>query len=322
MRTIAHETWFVVDDVGADWGFVTETATLLMLGGAVLLTLLVRLIGSRVWNGVDVPAVASIVPYLPFVMRMHLGVSLLGLLSLGHYLSPTMQLAWEPVKVLLAALMLLIAIMVFAGWHTRIAAWLLLLSGPIGLIAYNWLDVLQRFDLFGVALFLLIAGSGRWSADFEAGRAAPLTLDRISEAAWALRWVVGLTLIIVAFNEKLAQPDLALKFLQEYPEFNVMWQLGLGTSDLEFTRIAGVVEILFGLLVISGALPQLGVLIIGIPFNLTLFFFGEVELIGHLPIYGTMVVLIVLGSSSPHRRRLLDLLPRRERGERPVGQPT
>ncbi|MFB2351804.1 hypothetical protein, partial [Priestia megaterium] len=77
-------------------------------------------------------------------------------------LSPTMQLEWEPVKVLLGALMLLIAVMVFAGWHTRIAAWLLLISGPIGLIAYNWLELLQRFDLFGVALFLLIAGSGRW----------------------------------------------------------------------------------------------------------------------------------------------------------------
>lgn len=320
MRFLAHETWFVHDDVGADWGFVTETTTLAMLAAAVFATIIVRVIGTRVWSGINIPAIASIVPYLPFVMRMHVGVSLVGLLSLGYYLSPTMPLDWDVVSVLLGGVMLLIAIMMFAGWHTRIAAWLLVASGPIGVLEYGVLDIAQRLDLFAVALFLLLAGSGRWSADFEQGRVKEPSLPSMTQAAWALRMVVGATLILVAFNEKLAQPDLALKFLEEYPEFNVMWQLGLGTSDLAFTRIAGVVEILFGLLVIAGALPQIGVLIIGIPFNLTLFFFGEVELIGHLPIYGTMVVLLVLGSSGPHRERLLDLWPfgaRRGEAERP-----
>ena len=39
-------------------------------------------------------------------------------------------------------------------------------------------------------------------------------------------------------------------------------------------------------------------LIAGIPFNATLFFFGNVELVGHLPIYGTMLVLLVYGSDA------------------------
>lgn len=308
-RALAHETWFVRDDVGADWSFVTEPLTLLLLAGALGATVAARLFGRHVWNGTDVAAVARIVPFLPFVMRMHLGVSLVGLLSLGNFLSPTMALHWTVVEVLLGALVLAVAIVAFAGWHTNIAMWGLIAAGPIGALHYGWLDVLQRLDLFGVAVFLLITGSGRWSADDEAGRAPTLTIERIARAAWCLRLVIGATLIIVAFNEKLAQPDLALKFLDRYPEFNVMDGLGLGTSDLAFTRIAGVIEVLFGLLIISGALPQLGVVIIGIPFNLTLFFFGDVELIGHLPIYGTMVVLFVLGSSAEHRRHLMDLWP-------------
>ena len=53
---------------------------------------------------------------------------------------------------------------------------------------------------------------------------------------------------------------------------------------------------LFGLLVISGALPQVIVLVAGIPFNATLWFFGANELMGHLPIYGAMLVLLVYGS--------------------------
>ena len=65
---------------------------------------------------------------------------------------------------------------------------------------------------------------------------------------------------------------------------------------------------LFGLLLISGALPQAIVLIAGIPFNATLFFFGETELVGHLPIYGAMLLLLVWGSD-PRLRPLVSAFP-------------
>jgi hypothetical protein len=54
--------------------------------------------------------------------------------------------------------------------------------------------------------------------------------------------------------------------------------------------------VLFGLLIISGALSQAVVVIAGIPFNATLYFFGNMELVGHLPIYATMLILLVYGS--------------------------
>ena len=38
-------------------------------------------------------------------------------------------------------------------------------------------------------------------------------------------------------------------------------------------------------------------IVAGIPFNATLFFLGSAELIGHLPIYGAMLALLVYGSS-------------------------
>ena len=112
----------------------------------------------------------------------------------------------------------------------------------------------------------------------------------------ALRVAAGSALIVVAFAEKLANPALALDFLAKHPHFNVAQEVGLHMSDLEFVRLAGVVEVLFGLLVISGALPQLCVLIAGVPFNATLYFVGTIELLGHLPIYAAMLVLLVYGS--------------------------
>ena len=114
---------------------------------------------------------------------------------------------------------------------------------------------------------------------------------------------------MVAFVEKLANPDLALHFLAEHPDFNVVQLVGLPMSDLEFVRLAGAIEVLFGLLVISGALPQACVLIAGIPFNATLWFFGNTELVGHLPVYGAMLVLLVYGSDPQLRPAVSALWP-------------
>jgi len=51
------------------------------------------------------------------------------------------------------------------------------------------------------------------------------------------------------------------------------------------------------------------VILAGIPFNATLYFLGNVELVGHLPIYGTMLVLLVLGSDPRLRPRVSTLWP-------------
>ena len=302
----AHETWFVDDDVPADWGFAFQAATLALLAAALAITIGVRLAARR-RPGADVPWLAALAPWMPFAMRIHLAVSLIGLLSLGVYLSPAMDLAFDVPGVLLGAVMAVTGVLMVAGWRVRTAAWLLIAAGPVGMLEFGVLPVLQRVDLLGVAGFLLCTGAGRWSADAEGGAVRAPSPEAIARGVWLLRVTAGAALIVVAFVEKLAQPDLALRFLAEYPQFNVADSLGLGLSDLQFTRVAGAVEVLFGLLLISGALPQLVVIAAGIPFNTTLFFFGNVELIGHLPIYGAMLVLLVYGSS-PALRPLVSVL--------------
>jgi hypothetical protein len=69
--------------------------------------------------------------------------------------------------------------------------------------------VLQRIDLLGLAAFVMLAGPGRWSADYELGRAEDLDPVAAAQALWALRVAAGVALIAVAFVEKLANPDLA-----------------------------------------------------------------------------------------------------------------
>jgi uncharacterized membrane protein YphA (DoxX/SURF4 family) len=252
---------------------------------------------------------------MPFAIRLHLAVSLVGLLSLGFYLSPAMDLQADLAGIVLGAIMALVAIGMAAGWHTREAAWLLIAAGPLGMLEFGVWDVLQRVDLLGLAIFVLIVGPGRWSADAERGAASTeLSLPTAAQGIFALRVAAGLALIVVAFAEKLANPELALAFLAEHPDLNIAQQLGLGLSDLDFIRLAGAIEVLFGLLLISGALPQAIILIAGIPFNATLWFFGTTELVGHLPIYGAMLTILVWGSHPELRPAVSGFPIRRGRG--------
>jgi hypothetical protein len=309
---LAHETWFEHGDYATDWSFAGEGLSIALLAGALAVTALVRLI-ARVWPGIDVRFLGALTPWMPFALRMHLAVSLISLLSLGVYLSPAMDLDFDLVGVALGAVMVLTAVGMATGFQSKAAAWLLIAAGPVGMLEFGFWDVLQRIDLLGVAVFVLLAGPGRWSADVETRREREPTLEGTEQALWALRVSAGVALIVVAFVEKLATPDLALAFLDERPQFNVAREIGLPMGDLEFIRLAGSIEVLFGLLLISGALPQAVVLIAGVPFNATLFFFGETELAGHLPVYGTMLALLVYGSDPRHRPLVSSLWPWRRR---------
>ena len=305
---LAHVAWFEPDRFESSWEFVWEGTTLALLGAALLITLLVRLI-ARFWPGADLPWLARMAPWMPFALRMHLAVSLVSLLSLGFYLSPSMDLHFNVAGVVLGATMVLVAITMATGWQARAGAWLLIAAGPVGMLEFGFWEVVQRIDMLGPALFVVIAGPGRWSADHELGRALEPTREQIATAVWALKVAVGTGLIVVAFAEKLVDIDRAVAFLHDRPEFNILREVGLPVGDREFVRIAGAVEVLFGLLVISGALAQIGVFIIGVPINATLFFYGETELAGHLPIYGTMLVLLVYSSDPELRRYVMALWP-------------
>jgi hypothetical protein len=302
---LAHETWFLHDEENYDWSFLGEGTTLALLGVALAITLLIRIV-NRYWDGVDVGWLGALAPYMPFAVRLHLAVSLVGLLSLGYYLSPAMDLRSDFAGIALGVVMAIVAIGMATGYRAREAALLLIAAGPLGMLEFGIDPVLQRIDLLGLAAFVIIAGPGRWSADIERGKARDFfrpegSLDEqglaaMAKAVLALRVAAGSALIFVALYEKLINPDLALDFLREHPDLQLAHQLDLPLSDLEFVRIAGAIEVLFGLLLISGALPQVIILIAGIPFNATLWFFGINELVGHLPIYAAMLVILVFGS--------------------------
>lgn len=308
---LPHEKWFTDARPDPDWGFAAEPATIAFLAAAVAVAGAWRL-AARLLPRPELGMLrrlGALAPWIPRLLAVHAGVSLLAQAVRGSYLAPGLELPEGWVGIALAIVEGVLGVWLVTGVEIRSAAGLLVAAGPIGMLAYGPVAILERADLLGIALFLAVLPPGR-----DRYGAAADDERRILWAAWYLRVLVGGSLIVLAFTEKLANPNLALGFLDRYPALNVFDAVGLSLSDVTFVRFAGAVEVLFGLLLISGAMPQLAVIVAGIPFNATLFFFGASELIGHLPVYGAMLALLVYGSD-PRLSRLVPVLNpwRRER---------
>jgi hypothetical protein len=103
---------------------------------------------------------------------------------------------------------------------------------------------------------------------------------------------------------------LIVAFLAEYPHFNFMRSVfGLGRfTDHLFVTGAGITGATIGVRLTTGVLTRVVILGMRVAFNLTVPLLPPVELLGHLPIFGVMYLLLLYGSGLPPRAaaRLLE----------------
>jgi uncharacterized membrane protein YphA (DoxX/SURF4 family) len=301
---LAHEKWFVEDPAsfGADWDFALAAPSLMLIGAVVVVALVWHVVGGRMPRP-ELPflePLGRLAPWIPRLLGIHLGVSLLSLAVQDAYLAPNLSLEDVPGGAALAFAQGLLGVWFIAGVWLRPAGLVTLLLGPLAALLAGPVAMLEAIDLLGIALFLVVLPPSR-----DRYGAVEPSRETAAVAIFALRVCAGLALVVLAFSEKFANPALAREFIGNYPAFDLFDVLGVPLSDDAFIRLAGAIELLFGLLLISGRLPQVAVIVAGIPFNATLFFLGRTELIGHLPVYGVMLALLVYGSS----RRYADAVP-------------
>jgi uncharacterized membrane protein YphA (DoxX/SURF4 family) len=180
----------------------------------------------------------------------------------------------------------------------------LLAAGTVALLAAGTVALFESAALFGIAAFLWILPP----SDGTFGRVEP-TPAVLRAALLALRVGAATSLVTLAFSEKFVNPVLASRTLEKFPRLDVFSQVGIHLPHDTFTVIAGSIELLFGLLLLSGALPQVAVLVAAVPFYATLLLFGQTELVGHLPVYGLFLTLLVYGSN-PVTAPAVSWLPR------------
>lgn len=233
--------------------------------------------------------------WVPVVIGVHFAVPLLVLGVQGRLFSPNNQLP-APWNFFLGTWEIAIALSFLYGGLTRVFAVALGVLWLVAGLAIGWETAFENLHYLGAAVFFFCTGRGPYAIDrmifpgLEPGAAV---------ARWgmpALRFALGAGFAFVAFTEKLANPELAHSFLAQFP-LNFTRSLGVALTDREFIWCAGTSELIIGLFLAFGLFPR--TIIIGAwgIINLTLTIFSWVELVGHLPIYGIMAVLLVWNPS-------------------------
>lgn len=236
---------------------------------------------------------------LPLIVGVHVAVPLLVDGTHTRYLSPNGALHGFPAYVI-GVLETFVALSLFYGGLARLSAIVLALVWLAGFVVVGPEMALENATFLGIAGFFFLAGRG------------PVSIDRVifpkleppeswqRNAVVPLRVGLGVSLATVAFTEKFANLPLAMDFLGKFP-LNFTHALGVPMSDELFVLCAATVELVVGLWIALGIFPREVILIAWLPFNLTLSVFNVTELVGHLPIYGIMALLLVWNPGEANR---------------------
>ena len=245
----------------------------------------------------------------PAVLGLHIGIALIAAALLGFLFSPNLRAADGGLGSAILVVEAMCGLMLLLGVATHAGAILLALLGIVAMVPFTAQSILENVHILGIALFFFIVGRGRFSLDRIRG-AAPLTRDE-DAPTWALtvlRICLGFGIAFSALTEKLLDPGLAQALLEQRPFLNIARPFGIG--DPQFVYLAGLTELVIGVVIASGRLTRPVMAIGAIIFTATVPMFGWTELIGHLPFYGIMFVLFMVPNATSWAAK---------RGLRPAG---
>ncbi|WP_243645207.1 DoxX family protein [Natrarchaeobius chitinivorans] len=240
--------------------------------------------------------------YVPWLLRISLGIPLIGAGFSGYFVSPALEVDLRLLQVTLGFLLLF-------GVATRVVAMFGLAVYLVG--AAIWPTLLLQLEFVGGFAAIALIGGGRPSADHVLGRIAGSRgtvyrrLDPIHDRADAfgehiagvdrflptvVRLGLGATFVYLGSTQKILQPDLALAVVDRYdltavvPASPELWVLG-----------AGLAEICLGLALIAGFFTRASAATAIAMFTLTLFALPDDPVLAHVALFGMASVLLITG---------------------------
>jgi hypothetical protein len=235
-------------------------ALIVAVVAATIMTFLARrrlgrpnIFGGPVVLGAQPEGIACFYAWVPAILGIHVAVPLLVHGIQGHLLSPNLDLlnAWQ---YWLGLIQVGAALAFFYGGLTRLAAMGVGLAWLLGIGVIGFEPMLENAHYLGFAAFFLLAGRGPHSVDRLLFPNLEPSSRMMCLAPIGLRIGVRVSLVTVAFTEKLANPALAESFLQQHP-LNFTAALGMPMSNATFALCAGSVELLVGLFTLFGLFP-------------------------------------------------------------------
>ncbi len=290
----AHERWFVPNAQAypPHWGLLTSPPVLLSVGAALLAVGFLALLRRVVGGDNRFPHIGFLRYYdrsCHLIIAIQTAISLIAAAITMHIFVPNLSPGLSPFGFFLVAIQLAIAFSFIGGSLSRVGAMTLVVTFCLLFFLFPFWAVLEQTLFLGIALYILILGRD------PSRQGEPLAFFRRywRLAPVFLRVGVGFSIMWLAFTEKLLNPQLALAFLREYPNFNVAHLLGMNWFTNEyFISASGAVELIIGVTLMSGILPRVVIFGLLVPFNLTLPFLPATELLGHLPVFASTYVLL------------------------------
>jgi uncharacterized membrane protein YphA (DoxX/SURF4 family) len=304
---VAHAKWFIDP---SQFPLQIDTAAIertVLAGGLALAAIGLAFLADRFLrrrSGRRRPAplpstrrdLSNLISWLLLILALHVSVPLVVAGVQRQLFVPSLSMPWTFVGGVIGLTEIVIALGFAYGALARVAALVLAGLFPVGAVLFGPVEMLENLHILGIAICMAILGRGAFSFDGILALPRPRFRALVPAVVPLLRVLTGLGMVWVGFTEKLWNVPLTLAFLERYP-FNFMPSLGFsGFSNADFVVAAGVAEVAIGALIASGFLTRVVILAAWVPFNLTLPYLGWVELVGHLPIYGIMAVLLVWGS--------------------------
>jgi uncharacterized membrane protein YphA (DoxX/SURF4 family) len=262
---------------------------------------------------------------VPWMLRLALGLPLVGAGYNGYLFSPVVTLPGAEVAVRLFGIG--VGFLLLFGLATRLVA-LAGLAGYLVALAAAPARVMLAFEYLPGFVAIILAGGGRPSADHMIHRMAdddrtlysdldPLHTRlvepfrrRIEPYASLFPTVVrvgmGVAFVYLGLAEKLLAPGQAMAVVAKYdltavvPVSPELWVVG-----------AGLTEIAVGLVLIAGFLTRGAAAVAFVLFTTTLFGLPDDPVLAHVSLFGLASVLMVTGSGPLALDRWLEYAPSR-----------
>jgi uncharacterized membrane protein YphA (DoxX/SURF4 family) len=302
---IAHVD-YVTDPGGASdpIGFVldalSQPGALVLLGVALAASLAVLLAWAR-WRPLEiararfVERAAGYHEYVPWMIRLSVGLVLIGAGLSRALFMPTIEAA-APIGLVLTAAGFLLLV----GLAVRLAALVALLAFAVGLVANP--ELVMMLDVAGALAVAGLIGPGRPSLDdllraaFPRGPGARAATENFASGHYAdlvpllVRLGLGGAFVASGIADKLLIHDQAMAAVERYgltavvPVSPELWVVG-----------AALVETALGLAVVLGVMTRFAAAVGFAVLTLALFALPDDPVIAHVGLFGLSSVLVVLG---------------------------
>jgi uncharacterized membrane protein YphA (DoxX/SURF4 family) len=293
-ETFAHVKWFVPTDGVVDSAFIPyaidDLAVLLWIGIAILIIISSVLLDSRLPSP---PIVETrIRKEIIAILRVCTGMSLLLTAYDGSIFAPHYQ-AGGNFGVILLIIEGIAGVLLISNYFVLQASLMLFTLYAALILQFGFIETMEYWNIIGIAFFLMF---NNLSNSHYEEKLKPYSVP-------VLRIFTGIALVTLGLSEKLLGAEHGEAFIAEF-EWNFMFNLGFENfSDRLFVLSTGMMEVVFGIILILGTTTRLNVLVISafmLTSNITFLVQGDntaalMELIGHLPIIATAVICIFFG---------------------------